>query len=356
MKRVGNLWPQIASFENLLLAARQAEHSKRFRPNVLEFNFNLEPYLWQLQTELATKTYQPGTYRTFQITEPKHRLISAAPYRDRIVHHALCQIIGPILERSFTEDSYANRVGYGSHRALQKFTQLARKNRYILQCDIKKYFPSIDHQILKTLIRHKIKCPDTLWLIDKIIDSSNPQLQIIDYFPDDNLLTPLDRRKGLPLGNLSSQFFANIYLNNLDHFVREQLKIPHYVRYVDDFSLFSNDHQTLKNAQTAIKTYLQQFRLKLHPVKTQLFTLSIGASFLGFRVLPVGAALPKKTYLRVRNNNLRFGRRRIKKLKYQHATGQISAEKYRQSLQSWTAHLNHADTWRLQQKLFVDLL
>jgi retron-type reverse transcriptase len=347
MKRAGNLWTQISGFENLLLAARQAEKSKRFRPNVLDFNFHLDQELWQLHEALATKTYQPGEYRTFKITEPTHRLISAAPYRDRVIHHALCQIIGPILERGFTDNSYANRVGYGSHRALRKLTKLARTHRYILQCDIKKYFPSIDHQILKDLIRHRIKCPDTLWLIDTIIDGSNPQFPTIDYFPGDDLLTPLNRRRGLPLGNLSSQFFANLYLNGLDHFVRHRLQIPHYVRYVDDFALLSNDHSELQQAQTAIVEYLQNLRLKLHPVKTQIFATQIGIGFLGFRVLP--------QRIKIRNKNLRTGRRRLKKLKFQQATGQVSMESCQKSIQSWIAHLNHADTWHLQQQLFVGL-
>ena len=165
MKRYGNLWSQITAWENLLQAARQAQKGKRFRDNVLAFNYNLERELLQLQAELQQKTYRPGTYKTFEIYEPKPRLISAAPYRDRVVHHALCNIIMPLIERSFISDTYANRSGYGTHRALRRFTQFARSSRYILQCDIRKYFPSIDHEIFKHIIRHKIKCPQTLWLI-----------------------------------------------------------------------------------------------------------------------------------------------------------------------------------------------
>lgn len=239
MKRYNNLWPEIITFENLLLAARQAQKGKRFRDNVLAFNYNLERELAQLQHELTSKTYQPGTYRTFRVMEPKPRMISAAPYRDRVVHHALCNIIVPPFERTFISTSYANRVGFGTHRALKRFTHLARTHRYILQCDLKKYFPSIDHEILKRLIRRKLKCEDTLWLIDKIIDNSNEQEIVLDHFPGDDLITPLNRRRGLPIGNLTSQFFANIYLNGFDHFVEEHLKIRQYVRYVDDFALFS---------------------------------------------------------------------------------------------------------------------
>jgi retron-type reverse transcriptase len=132
MKRFGNLWQEIISFENLLIAAQQAQRGKRFRPNVLEFNYQLEPNLWTLQAELLDRTYQPGEYRSFKIFEPKHRLISAAPYRDRVIHHALCNVIAPIFERTFISDSYANRLGYGSHRALSRFTKFARSKRSLV--------------------------------------------------------------------------------------------------------------------------------------------------------------------------------------------------------------------------------
>jgi retron-type reverse transcriptase len=221
VKRYGNLWPQITAWDNLLLAARLAQKGKRFRDNVLAFNYNLERELLQLQAELQQKSYRPGTYRTFEIYDPKPRLISAAPYCDRVVHHALCNIIIPPIERSFIADTYANRSGYGTHRALQRFIQFARSSRYILQCDIRKYFPSIDHEILKEILRQKIKCKNTLWLIDAIVDGSNPQEPVIDYFPGDDLLAPVSRRKGLPIGNLTSQFFANVYLNGFDHFVQD---------------------------------------------------------------------------------------------------------------------------------------
>jgi len=165
MKRYGNLWSEVTAFANLLAAAQQAQRGKRFRENVLAFNYNLEQELAQLKTKLETKTYHPGAYKTFEIVEPKRRLISAAPYPDRVVHHALCNVIAPIFERTFIADSYANRLGFGTHRALQRFTTFLRSSRYILQCDIRKYFPSIDHAILKTCLRRKIKCPNTLWLI-----------------------------------------------------------------------------------------------------------------------------------------------------------------------------------------------
>jgi retron-type reverse transcriptase len=306
MKRYGNLYPQIINFENILLASRQAQKGKRFRDNVLDFNYHLETELIRLQQQLTDKTYQPGAYRTFHLINPKSRLISAAPYRDRVVHHALCNIIVPIFERTFIANSYANRLGFGTHLALKKFTYFARNSNYVLQCDIRKYFPTIDHTILKQLLSRKIKCPNTLWLIDAIIDNSNEQETVIDYFSGDDLLTPVIRRKGLPIGNLTSQFFANIYLNGFDHFVKEQLKISKYVRYVDDFALFSDERELLADARLAIEEYLAQLRLKIHPIKSQLFETKIGASFLGFRIFP--------DRIRVRNSNLHQARRRLKRL------------------------------------------
>ncbi len=344
MKRNGNLWREIIAFENLLKASKKAQKNKRFYPNFLQFNEQLEFELLLLQEELITKTYQPGNYRTFQIFEPKPRLISAAPYRDRVVHHTLCNIIFPLFEKSFIPDSYANRVGFGSHRALKCFTEFSRSSRFILQCDIKKYFPSIDHQILKNLIYRKIKCFNTLWLIDLLIDHSNPQEASFEYFPNDSLLTPIERKKGLPIGNLTSQFFANIYLNNFDHFVKEKLKAKKYLRYVDDFALFSDDYDFLVDAKIKIQDYLSNLRLKIHPIKSQIFQTHHGCNFVGFRVFP--------TKIRVRNDNLRRARIRLKKLQSDYFFYKISLINLIQRLQSWEAHLKYANSYKLRRNIF----
>ncbi len=348
MKRYGNLWLDVTAFANLLEAAQQAQKGKRFRPNVLAFNHNLEAELLTLQAELATKTYRPGPYRTFEIVEPKRRMISAAPYRDRVVHHALCNVIAPLMERGFIDDSYANRVGKGSHKALERFTGFARSSRYVLQCDIQKYFPSIDHTVLKRLIRRKIKCSDTLWLIDTIIDGSNEQFPAIEHFPGDDILTPLNFRRGLPIGNLTSQFFANVYLNGFDHFVKETLKSQKYVRYVDDFALFLDDRAFLVEARQTMEAYLATLRLKVHPIKSQIFETRHGANFLGFRVLP--------QQIRVRSGSLKRARRRLKLLQARYAGLQAGIPEIVQSIQSWEAHLNHGNTWRLRQQVFNSLV
>ena len=347
MKRFSNLWHKIISFENLYLASQKAQKGKRFRENVLEFNDQLENNLFQLQQELQTKTYQPGNYHSFRIYDPKPRLISAAPYRDRIVHHALCNIIIPLIDKTFIHDSYANREGYGTHRALKRFTQFARSSRFILQCDIKKYFPSIDHEILKQQIANKIKCKDTLWLVNNIIDGSNSQEPVDDIFLGDEAVITTQLRKGLPIGNLTSQFFANVYLNGLDHFIREQIKCHKYLRYVDDFALFSDDREFLVNARIEIEHYLTTLRLKIHPIKSQLFETQYGANFVGFRVFP--------DRIRVRNDNLRRSRKRFRELQYDYYYSQITLEKLIQRLQSWEAHLKHGDTYQLRKQIFDNL-
>jgi RNA-directed DNA polymerase len=353
MKRHGQLWSAITSFENLLTAANKAQRSKRYRDNVLEFNDRLEPNLFQLQAQLLNHTYQPGAYRTFEIFEPKPRIISAAPYRDRVVHHALCSIIAPIFERTFIADSYANRTGYGTHRALRRFTAFCRTNPYILSCDIRKYFPSIDHAILKDLIRRKIKCPETLWLVELIIDNSHNDDSILSYFPGDNLFTPLERKRGLPIGNLTSQFFANAYLNGFDHYIKETLQANQYLRYMDDFAIFSVDRSYLVAAKLGIESYLMTLRLQLHPAKSQLVETRQGVNFVGFRVLSEGMTFPKAVYLRVRSDNLRRARGRFKRLYRALAQGHPLAERIVASRQSWLAHLAHGNTWRLRQKILL---
>ena len=347
MKRVGNLWLQVIDIENLYAAARQAQQGKRFKSSVLAFNHCLEDELYQLHEELDQFTYQPGEYKTFRIFDPKPRLISAAPYRDRVVHHALCNVIMPIFDRTLISTTYANRVGYGSHRALKTFIGYARTSRYILQCDIRKYFPSIDLLILKSIICRQIKCKQTLWLIETIIDNSNEQDSSIEYFPGDDLLTPLERRRGIPIGNLTSQIFANVYLNGFDHYVKEELKCSKYLRYVDDFSLFSDSWQYLHDCRLAIESYLATLRVKIHPVKSQLFETKEGANFVGFRVLP--------EQVRVRNDNLRRARRRIRELQDGYGYYTLSANDVIHRLTSWEAHLKHGDTYRLRCDIFSDL-
>ena len=348
MKRFGSLWSQITDFPNLVLASRKAQKSKRFRDNVLLFNYELEENLHTLQKELQDHRYRPGPYKTFYIFEPKKRLISAAPYRDRMVQHALCNIIEPIFDRSLSGSCFANRKGKGTHKALVKFIKLSKKYRFCLKMDVRRYFPSMDHSILKEIIRRKIKCQDTLWLIDLILDSSNPQEDVYFHFPGDDLFMPLERRRGLPIGNLTSQMWANVYLMQLDHEMTRRFGSDRYIRYVDDMVLFSNDREELCDALQTFRDELEKLRLCLHERKTELIETRRGVNFLGFRVFP--------NRVRIIQENLKRARRRLKKMQIQYANGELGADKIWQSLRSWVAHLEWGDTWRLRERIFASLV
>jgi retron-type reverse transcriptase len=299
----------------------------------MHFFHRLEENLWRLQEELQTQPYQPGEYSTFHIYESKPRLISAAPFWDRAVHHALINIIGPLFEKSFIFDSYANRVGKGTHRAIRRYQHFLREYRYALKCDIKKYFPSLDLEILKMLIRRRIAEAQTLWLIDVIIDGSNPQEPLGDYFPGDDLFTPIERRRGLPIGNLTSQFFANVYLDPLDHFIKETLRCAAYLRYVDDFVLLANCKTELWKWRKQIAVFLQHVRLKLHPRRCYIFSARLGWLFLGQRVF--------RTHRRLAAENVRNFKRRLR-------IWQITPpENLQQRLASWVGHASQADAHHL---------
>lgn len=347
MKRFGNLYLEICAFGNILRAAKKAQRCKRYRHDVLAFNHELESHLIRLQEELLAKTYRPGAYKTFVIYEPKRRLISAAPYRDRVVHHALCNVIEPLFDATFIDSCYANRRGKGTHKALDHFVSLARNYRYCLRADIEKYFPSMDHAILKKMIRRKIKCPDTLWLIDTILDGSNEQEPVYQYFADDELFTPCQRRRGLPIGNLTSQLYANVYLNDVDHQVAAAHDGRRYVRYVDDFAVFSNDYEELLATLDLLSTELRAVRLKLHPVKTQITEVRYGVNFLGFRIFP--------DRVRLQQGNLRRARRRMRSLQRKYRQGLMSWAEVKNSLQSWNAHASYGDTWKLRNSVFNSL-
>jgi retron-type reverse transcriptase len=344
MKRYGNLWRQVISFPALLRAAEQASKGKRFRPDVADFHFNLERELWTLHEELSTKTYRPGPYRVFFIREPKLRQISAAPYRDRVIHHALVNVLEPIFERTFIHDSYACRKGKGTHAAVDRAQQFARRSRFVLKADVVKFFPSLDHEILKALLRRKIKDPDVLWLAARIIDHSNAQQAVQSHFPGDDLFTPSERRRGIPIGNQTSQFFANVYLDPLDHFVKERLRIKGHVRYVDDFLVFCDDKRRLADVRAVIAAFLVSLRLRLHPAKSVIFPVDAGIRFLGYRVFPTHRLLPKE--------NVRRFRRRIRQMQKDYASGRVSFAAIHQRLMSWNGHARQANTYRLRRRLF----
>ena len=347
MKTPQNLYPHITSFVNLLLASRKAQRGKRYRHDVLAFNSNLENELFRLQKELESFQYSPQPYRKFQIFEPKRRVISAAAYRDRVVHHALCAVIVPPLERAFLPTSYANRQGFGSHRALRHFVSCTSRYRWVFQADLRLYFPSIDHQLLMEQLKHTIHCPATIWLLQKILENGAEVAPALDAFAGDDLLTPLQRPRGLPIGNLTSQFLANFHLNDFDHHIASLGGIREYLRYVDDFALFADHPAPLERARLVVARELRRLRLRLHPIKSQIRRTSDGVSFVGFHVVP--------GRVRVRNHTLRRGRSRLRQMERAVERGDLGAEEARQRLESWNAHLAHGHTWRLRRQSFAPI-
>ncbi len=346
MKTYKHLYPQICSFENLLTAFYRARRHKPKTPAMCAFEFNLEENLFALQEELQNQTYQPGGYHHFYIYEPKKRKVSAAPFRDRVVHHALCQIIEPIFERRFISDSYACRVGKGTHRALKRAREFLHQNTYVFHGDILKFFPSIDHQILLDILGRHIKDAAVMDLIQRILGSGEGVLADeypMQWFPGDDLLTPLMRPRGLPIGNLTSQFWANVYLNELDTFVKRRLRCRAYVRYMDDFLVFGNDKAELHCVRQAITDFLQSLRLSLHPRKQRIYPVRTGMDFVGF------VSFPHR--VKLRRDNVRRFTQRLRRFQHAYAAGEITREQIETSLQSWISHSRYADSFRLRCRL-----
>jgi retron-type reverse transcriptase len=349
MKRQGNLYHRVYNFGNLLQAARKAQKSKRFKPGCRDFNFDLEKTLLSIQKELKEKTYRPGPYHRFRIFEPKERIISAAPYRDRVVHHALVNIIEPIFERGMIYDSYANRRGKGTHKAVERFTEFSRKRSYVLKMDIVRYFPNMDHEILMTVIEKKIKDKDIIWLIRVILDSGRePEGHgSLFYFPGDDLFTPLERKKGLPIGNLTSQLFANIYLDGFDHFVKEDLQCRQYIRHMDDMVVFDNRKDRLRHVRVTLIEALERLRLTFHMNKAQYWPVSQGTDWLGYRVYP--------THRYLRKSNIKRFQQRFKRLAEEYRKDIVDIQKVKSSVMSWIGHVKHADSYNLRREIFGNI-
>ncbi len=347
MRRVGGLWEKLLSWENLYEAARKAARGKRKRPDVAGFLLNLEPEVIALRRELETGAYVPGPYRTFVVREPKMRLISAAPFRDRVVHHALTQILEPIFERRFTANSYACRVGFGAHRAIREVSAACSRFPCVLKCDVRKYFPSIDHEILLEQLTRVVKCKATLALAARIVGGSNSQEEAVAYFPGDNLFTPFERRCGLPLGNQTSQFFANVYLNPLDHFVVRELRPGLYARYVDDFLLFGDDKQELASWRQRLVEFLANFRLRLHEGKSRVYHVRDGLTFLGWRLFPDRMRLTRQNVVRAR--------KRLGRAAAAYNCGVLRYEEFQCRLAAWLGHAIHGKTERIRARVLSDV-
>jgi retron-type reverse transcriptase len=332
MKSYNNLYSEIISLKNLILAYQKARKGKTKRKYVREFEENLAYNLNVLHEELKNQTYKPEPLKTFILRDPKTRRISKSAFRDRIVHHALCNIIEPIFDSTFIYDSCANRKGKGTLFALNRFNIFQRrvtdnlsKEAFCLKADIKHYFQEVDRDILLGIIKRKIKCSKTIQLIKCILYN-------------------FDNSKGMPLGNLTSQFFANVYLNELDYFVKHTLRAKYYIRYVDDFVILHNSKLQLEIWKSDLGRFLREIlKIDLHPQKSKIVSLSKGVDFVGFISFYHFRLLRKRNINKFRNKIRIFNNQ------------EIPEGKLKESLDGWMAYAKWANSYNVMKSLLDNL-
>ena len=345
MKTYRKLYPKLYDYENLFLAYKKARKGKTKKLYVIEFESNLQNNLLQLQKELIERTYQPEPIVIVVIRDPKTRKIGKAAFRDRVIHHALVNILHPIFDPMFISDNFASRKEKGHHLALERFDSFLRKishngeklkgiedNNYIagyaLKADVAKYFESIDHEILLRIIEEKVKDKEVLWLVN----------QILKY-------NAAVRGRGMPLGNYTSQFFANVYLNKLDYFVKHTLRAKYYLRYVDDFVILDKNEKKLERYKKYIDQYLYNLGLKLHPTKSRVIPLHQGVPLLGFRVFYHYRLLKESSIRQIKRNLNIWKRNYVKGVPY---------ENIMPRLEGWLAHAKHGNTFNLRRKILKE--
>ena len=329
MKRYGDLYSKITDFDNIRSAYEKARKGKRWQKTVRNFEGNLEDNLHQIQKMLVDKTYKTSAYETKIIHEPKERLIYKLPFApDRIVQHAIMNIIEPIWESFFINESYACRKDKGIHAGSKKTMEFVRRNKYCLKGDMAKFYPSMNHDVLFRIICRKIKDKDVLELLKNIIYSIGGETNI-------------------PIGNYTSQWMGNLYLNELDQRVKHVYKIKDYIRYCDDFLLFSNDKELLNSILGDMEGYIGT-ELKLKMSKKDIFQVSRGVDFLGYRHF--------RKYILLRKSTAKRVKKRLKQLPYLYKNGFVTQEQYRSSLASTLGWLKWANCYNLRQKLNIDEL
>lgn len=334
--QLSHIFEDIICLENLLQAWKEFLKGKKQKKDVQEFQMRLMDNIFSLHNDLNNLTYKHGGYQAFKINDPKPRDIHKATVRDRLLHHAIYRILYPFFEKTFIADSYSCQIDKGTHRALNRFRNFAyivsknnTKTHWILKCDIRKFFANIDHDILLNILREYIADKDILWLLKEVIDSFNTKNKI---------------GVGLPLGNLTSQLFVNIYMNKFDQFAKHKLKAKYYIRYADDFIVFSEDKEWLENQIGSIGKFLKdKLKLELHPDKVFIKTLANGVDFLGYVVLPNHRVLRTKTKKRI------FRKLDAKYMKLK--SGAISEDSFTSSLQSYLGALKHCEGWGIQSFL-----
>lgn len=327
MRRVNGLWPEIASFPALLAAARRAASGKRTARSAARFLERAEIEALALERELLSGTWRPSRGSSFEIVDPKRRTITAVPFRDQVVHHALMAALEPVFERRMIFDSYACRVGKGTHRALARARVFVRRFGYFLKMDVASFFPSASHAAVMEALCRVVKDGNVLALCATIL--RGPPGEECD--------------RGLPIGSLTSQWLANLLLDRLDHHVKETLRIPGYLRYMDDFVLFADERARLNEARAEIEAYLADpLGLRAKPSATMLAPASQGLPFLGWLVF--------RGTTRVRPANLRRYRWRLQERRWQVARGFRSEERYRQGVASVYEMLRHGSTRGLRRR------
>ena len=346
------------SFQNLISAYYRCRKRKRLKPQASKFEFSLEKEIINLEKLLKNHTYEPLPFSVFVVTEPKIREVFAAEFRDRVIHHLLYNYLSPIFERKFIFDSYACRKGKGTYRTVKRLSQFLRKitanNRkkaFYLQADIKNFFPSINHDILFKLIEKYTKNSNILWLTKSIIYydcTQNPvkkgQLPL-SLVPPHKSLFNVPPGQGLPIGNLTSQFFANVYLNELDQFIKHHLKCKYYVRYVDDFVILDESKENLYKILQEIDKFLEQkLSLKLHPKKLIIEDINKGIDTLGYLIKP--------THILVRKRVVKNFKKKLFQFQKDLPLNKVKLDFILSSLNSYYAHFRHADSYKLRKHLW----
>lgn len=304
------------------------------------FERNLEDNIWELHKSLKNKTYKHSSYDSFFIQDPKVRHIHKASVRDRLLHHAIVRHLNPVFEPTFIHDSYSCRMDKGTHKGVEQFVSYARKMSknfsrpcWVLKCDVKKFFPSIDQNILLDIVFKRVHDPDVRWLVKEVVESFRSNLTVDHSYP-----------KGLPLGNITSQLFSNVYLNELDRFMKHVMKERYYVRYADDFLVLSPERQGCFSKIQPIGDFLEtHLKLTLHPNKIVVRKFSQGVDFLGYVCFPNFRITRLKTEKRI-FKKIRENAKLVKEEK-------LSWDSFNQSLQSYLGVLTHSNSYRLRQDL-----
>lgn len=339
---MGRMFEALCNWDNLLAAWRLAARGKRRRPDVATFDLQAADRLLALRDALAGGFWRPGAFHRFVVHEPKRRIISAAPFADRIVHHALCRISEPVFEAHFHPASFANRRGLGTHRAVAQLQAACRHWRYALRCDVEQHFASIDHERLRVKLARLLDDDAVMALVDLIL-ASGAEDNTARTFAGEELFAAL-RPHGLPIGNLTSQLWSNVYLTDFDWHVSRTLGCRGYLRYVDDFVLLSDSKAQLSRWRRQVVERLAEERLCLHERQAQVIPTACGIPWLGFVVYPHKVLLKRRSAVGFT--------RRLRALARAWCNGEISFAELDASVQGWLAHAAQGDTWGLREAIF----